>query len=148
LPSISLCAASPNWSRGPIADWLPAQVSRTAAALPEVEARESHGAPAWSIKGGKFFAYFNDQHHGEPHRLLVKTSGQDEMNALIDADPDAWFRPAYIWRADGLALSSTAPIRLGSGGRVAGAKLAVGGCASSQADGCGGSVLNGVEGRS
>lgn len=78
------------------ADWLLERVSELAAALPEVEARESHGAPGWSIKGGKFFAYFNDQHHGEPHiALLVKTSGQDEMSALIDADPEAWFRPAY-----------------------------------------------------
>lgn len=78
------------------ADWLLARVSELAAALPEVEARESHGSPAWSIKGGKFFAYFNDRHHGEQHiALLVKTSGQDEMNALIDADPEVWFRPAY-----------------------------------------------------
>ncbi|NOW46907.1 phosphoribosylglycinamide formyltransferase-1 [Novosphingobium sp. SG751A] len=78
------------------ADWLLARVSELAAALPEVEARESHGSPGWAIQGGKFFAYFNDQHHGEPHiALLVKTSGQDEMNALIDADPEAWFRPAY-----------------------------------------------------
>lgn len=78
------------------ADWLLARMSELAAALPEVEARESHGSPAWSIKGGKFFAYFSDRHHGEPHiAILVKTSGQDEMNALIDADPEAWFRPAY-----------------------------------------------------
>lgn len=78
------------------ADWLLARVSELAAALPEVEARESHGTPAWAIKGGKFFGYFSDRHHGEPHiALLVKTSGQDEMSALIDADPEAWFRPAY-----------------------------------------------------
>lgn len=78
------------------ADWLLARVSELAAALPEAEARESHGSPAWVIKGGKFFAYFSDRHHGEPHiALLVKTSGQDEMSALIDADPEAWFRPAY-----------------------------------------------------
>lgn len=78
------------------ADWLLARVSELAAALPEAEARESHGSPGWAIKGGKFFAYFNDRHHGEPHiALLVKTSGQDELAALVDADPDAWFRPAY-----------------------------------------------------
>ena len=77
------------------ADWLLEKVSALAAALPEVEARESHGAPGWRV-GGKFFAYFNDQHHGEPHiALLVKTSGPDEMAALIDNDPEVWFRPAY-----------------------------------------------------
>ena len=77
------------------ADWLLEQVSALATALPEVEAKDSHGAPGWRV-GGKFFAYFNDQHHGEPHiALLVKTSGPDEMAALIDNDPDVWFRPAY-----------------------------------------------------
>ena len=77
------------------ADWLLEQVSALAAALPEVEAKDSHGAPGWRV-GGKFFAYFNDQHHGEPHiALLVKTSGPDEMAALIGNDPDVWFRPAY-----------------------------------------------------
>jgi phosphoribosylglycinamide formyltransferase-1 len=78
------------------ADWLLEQVKALAIALPEAEYRESHGAPAWSIRGGKFFAYFNDQHHGEPHiALLVKTSGQDELSDLIEAAPHIWFRPAY-----------------------------------------------------
>ena len=46
--------------------------------------------------GGKYFAYFNDQHHGTSHiALLVKTSGQDELAALIEQDKDTWFRPAY-----------------------------------------------------
>jgi len=77
------------------ADWLLEQVAALASALPEVEAKESHGAAGWRV-GGKFFAYFNDQHHGEPHiALLVKTSGPDEMTALIENDPEVWFRPAY-----------------------------------------------------
>lgn len=80
------------------ADWLLEQVSLRAMALPEVEARESHGAPGWRTggKSGKFFAYFSDRHHGEPHiALLVKTSGPDEMVSLIERDPEAYFRPAY-----------------------------------------------------
>ena len=66
--------------------------------IPEAEARESHGAPGWHTggKSGKFFAYFNDQHHGEPHvAVLVKTSGPDELAAMVARDPDIWFRPAY-----------------------------------------------------
>ncbi len=80
------------------AEWLLEQVRRLALALPETEARESHGAPGWRVggKSGKFFAHFSDQHHGEPHvAVLVKTSGQDEMAALVERSPEIYFRPAY-----------------------------------------------------
>ena len=75
--------------------WLLDRCRALMAALPDVEERESHGAPGWRV-GGKYFAYFNDQHHGTPHiSLLVKTSGQDELAALVEADPEMWHRPAY-----------------------------------------------------
>ncbi|RVQ67188.1 phosphoribosylglycinamide formyltransferase [Croceicoccus ponticola] len=80
------------------ADWLLERVGEIALALPEAEPRDSHGAPGWRTggKSGKFFAYFNDQHHGEPHiAVLVKTDGPDELAALVERDPDIWFRPAY-----------------------------------------------------
>ena len=79
-------------------DWLREQVAVRAMALPDVEARDSHGAPGWKLAGksGKFFAYFSQHHHGEPHvALLVKTSGQDELAALVERDPSAYYRPAY-----------------------------------------------------
>jgi phosphoribosylglycinamide formyltransferase-1 len=76
-------------------EWLLERVRALASQLPEVEDRESHGAPGWRV-GGKYFAYFNDQHHGEPHiALLVKTSGPDELAGLVEAYPEAYFRPAY-----------------------------------------------------
>lgn len=82
-------------SRESSADWLLGRVRDLALALPDAEERPSHGAEGWRV-GGKYFAYFNDQHHGTPHiALLVKTSGVDEMEGLIEAHPDAYFRPAY-----------------------------------------------------
>ena len=69
------------------ADWLLQQVAARALALPEVEARDSHGAPGWRTggKSGKYFAYFSERHHGEPHiAVMVKTSGQDELLALVE----------------------------------------------------------------
>lgn len=76
-------------------DWLLARCRELAAALPQAEERESHGAPGWRV-GGKYFAYFNDRHHGHPAvALLVKTSGADELAALVEQDPEAYFRPAY-----------------------------------------------------
>jgi len=76
-------------------DWLLERIRALAANLPEAEERPSHGSPGWRV-AGKYFAHFNDQHHGTPHvALLVKTSGPDEMDELIEAQPHAYFRPAY-----------------------------------------------------
>ncbi|MDC0886343.1 phosphoribosylglycinamide formyltransferase [Altererythrobacter sp.] len=80
------------------AAWLLERVRALALALPEAEERPSHGSPGWRTggKNGKYFAHFNDQHHGEDHiALLAKTSGQDELGALIERDPGAFYKPAY-----------------------------------------------------
>lgn len=79
-------------------EWIVARVGEMALALREVSYRTAHGSPAWRVGGdsGKFFAIIFNRHHGEDSvGVLVKTSGQDEMAALIEADPDAYFRPAY-----------------------------------------------------
>jgi phosphoribosylglycinamide formyltransferase-1 len=80
------------------AEYLLGRVRKLALALPEAEERESHGAPGWRAggKSGKYFAHFNNQHHGETHiALLAKTSGTDEMAGLIARDSETFFRPAY-----------------------------------------------------
>jgi phosphoribosylglycinamide formyltransferase 1 len=79
-------------------DWLLGRVRELALKLPEAEERESHGSPGWRTggKSGKYFAYFADRHHGaEEIGLLVKTDGPDELNALIERDPETYYRPAY-----------------------------------------------------
>lgn len=94
------------------ADWLVARVGELATALPEVEARESHGAPGWRTGGasGKFFAYVSVRHHGQDAiALLAKTSGPDEMNALIEAEPDLYYRPAYYGASGWIALRLDRP---------------------------------------
>lgn len=80
------------------AGWLLEQLRARALALPEAEERDSHGTPGWRSggKSGRFFAYFSDRHHGSGHiALLVKTDGPDELAALVERDPEAYFRPAY-----------------------------------------------------
>lgn len=80
------------------ADWLLGRVNELAMALPEAEQRESHGSPGWRTggKSGKFFAYFNDQHHGSEHiAVLVKTGGVDEVEGLVETAPKTYFKPAY-----------------------------------------------------
>jgi phosphoribosylglycinamide formyltransferase-1 len=80
-------------------DWLLGKVRALALALPETEERPSHGSPGWRV-GGKYFAHFNDQHHGtEQVALLVKTSGPDELDGLVESAPETYFRPAYYGAA-------------------------------------------------
>ena len=94
-------------SREQSPEWIVARVGDLALALAETSYRTSHGSPAWRVGGesGKFFAIMFNRHHGEDSvGVLVKTSGQDEMAALIDADPGAYFRPAYYGPAGWIGL--------------------------------------------
>ena len=51
-----------------------------------------------------------DRHNGEDSvGLLVKSSGQDEMAALIDADPVLYFRPPYYGPSDWIGIRLDRP---------------------------------------
>lgn len=68
-------------------------------AMAQAEADEvaSHGMPCFGIIGGKKFAYFSHDHHGDGRTaLLVKISGAEEQAMLIEQDEDRYFRPAYF----------------------------------------------------
>lgn len=86
-------------SRGRDPAHLLARVRKLALDLPHTHERDSHGAPGWRVgseKSGKYFAYFNDRHHGTGHvALLVKTGSMDELLDLVEAQPGAYFKPAY-----------------------------------------------------
>jgi phosphoribosylglycinamide formyltransferase-1 len=80
------------------ADWLLERVREAALTLPGAEEQDSHGSPGWRTEGksGRFFAYFSDQHHGSSNiALIVKAADQEEMLALVEQDPDTYFKPAY-----------------------------------------------------
>jgi hypothetical protein len=65
--------------------------------LPAAAEKLSHGSPGFFVEGGKFFAYFSDNHHGDGiTALLLKVSGLDEAAMLIEQDPDRFFRPKYF----------------------------------------------------
>jgi phosphoribosylglycinamide formyltransferase 1 len=50
------------------------------------------------------------RHHGEDAiALLVKTSGADEMNALIEAEPEVYYRPAYYGASGWIAMRLDRP---------------------------------------
>ena len=73
------------------------KVRKLALALPEAEETVSHGMPCFGIMKGKKFAYVSLNHHGDGRTaLLVKISGLDEQEQLIETDPDRFYRPAYF----------------------------------------------------
>lgn len=92
-------------------DYLVEQVRQRALALPEADEVVSHGMPCFGIVKGKKFAYVSLNHHGDDRiALLVKISGPDEQQHLIDNDPDRYYRPAYFgdgWIAIRLDLGDT-----------------------------------------
>lgn len=94
-------------------DWIVAKVGELACTLPETHARVSHGAPGWRVgnqSSGKYFAYVSVRHHGEDAvALLVKTTGPDEMEQLIAAEPDIYYRPAYYGASGWLAYRLDRP---------------------------------------
>ena len=93
-------------------DWIEGRINELAMALPEVSPRTAHGSPGWRVGGdaGKFFAILSVRHHGDHAiALLVKSSGQDEMAVLIEAEPDIYYRPAYYGATGWIALRLDRP---------------------------------------
>jgi hypothetical protein len=74
-------------------------------ALPETDEKISHGIPAFRV-AEKMFAYFRHDHHGDGMTVVcVKTTGRDEQEFLIEADPETYSRPAYLWPSGWVGVS-------------------------------------------
>jgi hypothetical protein len=76
-------------------------------ALPEANERLSHGEPTWFAGKGKVFAMLDDHHHGGAHLSAWLPAGPGAQEALIDSDPDRFFRPPYVGARGGSASCST-----------------------------------------
>jgi len=100
-----------------LADWVSAdqrpealltRVRGLALNLPAAAEKLSHGSPGFFVEGGKFFAYFSDNPHGDGvTALLLKVSGLDEAAMLIEQDPDRFFRPKYFGPAGWVGIVLT-----------------------------------------
>lgn len=89
-------------------DALLARVRGLALNLPAAAEKLSHGSPGFFVEGGKFFAYFSDNHHGDGiTALLLKVSGLDEAAMLIEQDPERFFRPKYFGPAGWVGIVLT-----------------------------------------
>jgi predicted DNA-binding protein (MmcQ/YjbR family) len=71
------------------------RLSEICAALPEAE-RERHGRHAQFRVRNRTFAYFLDDHHGDGRVGLNAKAPEGAADALIEAEPGRFRRPAYL----------------------------------------------------
>lgn len=84
------------------------KVREAALGLPETAERLSHGQPSFFV-GGKQFAQYRENHHGDGKRVVcVRTSSDDEQAMLLEAEPETFSKPAYLpsWISINLAGES------------------------------------------
>ena len=72
------------------------RVRRICMKLPEANERVSHGEPTWFAGKGKVFASIDDHHHGAPHCSVWLPQPLGVQEALVDAQPERFFRPPYV----------------------------------------------------
>ena len=72
------------------------RVRRICMELPEANERISHGEPTWFAGKGKVFAMIDGHHHDSPHLSVWLPQPFGAQEALIDADPERFFRPPYV----------------------------------------------------
>jgi hypothetical protein len=78
-------------------------------ALPETGERVSHGSPAFDV-AGKMFCYFWHNHHGDGlTAACLKTTGRDEQDLLIEADPDLYCWLPYLGPSGWIGLCLADP---------------------------------------
>lgn len=86
-----------------------ARVRELCLELPGTSETVSHGIPAFKA-GGKMFAYFRHDHHGDGLTVVcVKTGGREEQDLLIEQDPSLYSWPAYIGTAGWIAINLAPP---------------------------------------
>jgi hypothetical protein len=64
--------------------------------LPETSERPSHGEPTFFIQAKRSFATVWDSHHGDGRHALICAAPEGLQAALVEADPDRFFVPAYV----------------------------------------------------
>ena len=64
--------------------------------LPEASERPSHGEPTYFVGGKRSFATVWDSHHGDGRFALICAAPAGMQAAVVDADPERFFVPAYV----------------------------------------------------
>jgi hypothetical protein len=73
-----------------------ARVRKHCLALPEVNERPSHGAPAFFIRDKRTFVMFLDDHHGDGRLALWCAAPEGMQAALVAGEAEHYFVPPYV----------------------------------------------------
>jgi len=65
-------------------------------ALPETEELVSHGSPNFRVRGGKVFAIFTVNHHGDGRVALWLAAPPGAQALHVEAEPRDYFIPPYV----------------------------------------------------
>ncbi len=79
-----------------MANELEEAVRRLCLAFPETEELKSHGSPNFRVRGGKIFAIYSVNHHGDRRVALWLSAPEGMQDAYVEAEPQHYFRPAYV----------------------------------------------------
>ncbi len=61
------------------------------------------GEPTWRV-GGKIYAQLDDHHHGSAHVAVWIPAEEGAQEALIESDPERFFRPPYVGHKGWVAI--------------------------------------------
>jgi predicted DNA-binding protein (MmcQ/YjbR family) len=75
---------------------IPQAVRELCLAFPQVVEFESHGSPNFRARGGKVFAVWALNHHGDGHVALWLNTPAVEQSRLIAEAPKHIFKPSYV----------------------------------------------------
>jgi predicted DNA-binding protein (MmcQ/YjbR family) len=80
-----------------------ARLDKICLALPNTTNVIAWGEPTWRVRG-KIFAQFDDHHHGAEHVSVWLPAPDGAQQALIDADPQRFWRPPYVGHRGWIAV--------------------------------------------
>jgi hypothetical protein len=69
-------------------------VRKIALALPEVNERQSHGAPCFFIHNRRPLCYYHDDHRGDGRVSLWFPAPPGVQEEMVAAEPERFFKPA------------------------------------------------------
>ena len=73
-----------------------AALRRLTAGFPEVSERVSHGSVTFFVREKRVMVYLTDDHHGDGRLALVCPAPPGVQDEVLRADPERFFRPAYV----------------------------------------------------
>lgn len=79
-----------------MANELDTAVRRLCLAFPETEELLSHGSPNFRIRGGKVFATYSVNHHGDGRIALWLNTPDGMQDGYVRAEPKHFFVPQYV----------------------------------------------------